>query len=158
SLTEHWDAANFFRLHLWWHLALMHWGTDRPDQALKLYDAQIWADGSNENISLCNDISMLARLELAGIDAGHRWDAVARVVRENSGGSVLAFVDAHYALALGEVPALYAEGRTGRLHADFGRALCEAMVAWRAKDHARVVERLAPVRKSLRQVGGSHAQ
>ena len=158
SLAEHWDAANFFRLHLWWHLALMHWGAGRPDQALKLYDAQIWADGSNENISLCNDVSMLARLELAGVDAGRRWNAVAKVVRENSGGSVLAFVDAHYALALGEVPALHSQGVTGRIHADFGRDLCEAMVAWRAKDHARVVERLAPARKSLRQVGGSHAQ
>ena len=158
SLTEHWDAANFFRLHLWWHLALMHWGTDRADQALKLYDAQIWAEGSNENISLCNDISMLARLEMAGVDVGPRWDAAARVVRENSGGSVLAFVDAHYALALGEVPALHPQGVTGRIHADFGRKLCEAMVAWRAKDHTRVLERLASARQSLRQVGGSHAQ
>ena len=158
SLTEHWDAANFFRLHLWWHLALMHWGADRPDRALALYDAQIWADGSNENISLCNDISMLARLEIAGLDVGPRWEAAARVVRENSGGSVLAFVDAHYALALGEVPALHAQGVTGRIHADFGRNLCEAMVAWRAKDHARVLERLAPARKRLQQVGGSHAQ
>jgi len=158
SLTRHWDAANFFRFHLWWHLALMHWGADRPEQALALYDAQIWADGSNENISLCNDISMLARLELAGLDVGPRWAAAAKVVRENSGGSVLAFVDAHYALALGEVPLLHAQGVTGRIHADFGRNLCEAMVAWRAKDHARVVERLAPARQSIKQVGGSHAQ
>jgi tetratricopeptide (TPR) repeat protein len=158
SLTEHWDAANFFRLHLWWHLALMHWGADRPDKALALYDAQIWAEGSNENISLCNDISMLARLEMAGVDVGPRWDAAAKVVRENSGGSVLAFVDAHYALALGEVPVLHAEGVTGRIHADFGRRLCEAMVAWRAKDDARVLERLAPARERLWQVGGSHAQ
>ena len=158
SLTEHWDAANFFRFHLWWHLALMHWGTDRADQALKLYDAQIWADGSNENISLCNDISMLARLELAGVDVGPRWDAVAKVVREQAGGSVLAFVDAHYALALGEVPALYGAGRTGRLHADFGRALCEGMVAWRARDFRHAAELLAPHRAKLVQVGGSHAQ
>ena len=158
SLTEHWDTANFFRLHLWWHLALMHWGVDRPDKALALYDAQIWADGSNENISLCNDISMLARLEIAGADVGPRWDAVAKVVRENSGGSVLAFVDAHYALALGELPTLHAQGVTGRIHADFGRDLCEAMVAWRAGDHPAVTKRLAPARASLKQVGGSHAQ
>ena len=158
SLTEHWNTANFFRYHLWWHLALMHWGAERADRALALYDSSIWADGSNENISLCNDISMLARLELAGIDVGGRWDAAAKVVRENSGGSVLAFVDAHYALALGEVPALHAQGVTGRIHADFGRALCEAMVAWRGKDHARVVKNLAPVRARLKAIGGSHAQ
>lgn len=71
---------------------------------------------------------------------------------------MLAFVDAHYALALGEVPALEAAGLTGRLHAGFGRALCEAMVAWRAGEHARVVERLAPARTQLVRLGGSHAQ
>jgi tetratricopeptide (TPR) repeat protein len=158
SLAPHWDQANFFRFHLWWHLALMHWGDGRPEKALALYDSHIWNDGSSENLSLCNDISMLARLELAGIDVGGRWDAAAAVVREQAGGSVLAFVDAHYALALGSVPALEGRGTTGRVHGAVGSALCDAAVAWRAKDHARVVERLAPVRAELRRLGGSHAQ
>lgn len=158
SLAKHWDAANFFRFHLWWHLALMHWGSGRAQKALALYDASVWAEGSSENLSLCNDISMLARLELAGIEVGRRWDAVAEVVREQAGASVLAFVDAHYALALGEVPALYAQGRTGRLHAQFGRALCEGMVAWRSRDYGRAADLLAPVRGKLAAIGGSHAQ
>jgi tetratricopeptide (TPR) repeat protein len=158
TLAPHWDAANFFRFHLWWHLALMHWGADRPEETLALYDTRVWAGGSSENLSLCNDISMLARLELAGVDIGSRWGAVAAVVREQSGGSVLAFVDAHYALALGSMPPLEDHGTTSRVHAAVGRAACEAAVAWRAKDHARVVERLAPVRKELNRVGGSHAQ
>ena len=158
TLAPHWDTANFFRFHLWWHLALMHWGEGRFDEALRLYDARVWADGSSENLSLCNDISMLARLELAGVDVGERWNAAARVVREQAGGSVLAFVDAHYALALGSVPAIETHGTTGRVHAAAGRAACEAAAAWRHKDHARVVERLAPVRRDLRRLGGSHAQ
>ncbi len=158
GLSPHWDTANFFRFHLWWHLALMHWGAGRPDEALALYDARVWGDGSSENLSLCNDISMLARLELAGVDVGARWDAAAKVVREQAAASTLAFVDAHYALALREVPAPYSRGSTGRIHASVGRLLCEAMVAWRTKSHARVVELLSPVRRELRRVGGSHAQ
>jgi tetratricopeptide (TPR) repeat protein len=162
TLAPHWDTANFFRFHLWWHLALMHWSAGRPEEALKLYDARVWADGSSENLSLCNDISMLARLELAGIDVGPRWRAAADVVRgqldQSGGGSVLAFVDAHYALALGEVPALEDKGTTARVHGAAGRAACEATVAWRRKDHARVVAQLAPVRKELYRLGGSHAQ
>jgi len=158
TLAPHWDTANFFRLHLWWHLALMHWSAGRPDQALALYDSHVWADGSAENLSLCNDISMLARLEIAGLDVGGRWDAAAGVVRGQAGGSVLAFVDAHYAMALGEVPALEERGTSGRVHGTVGRAACEAAVAWRRKDHARVVERLAPVRQEIWRVGGSHAQ
>ena len=162
SLAPHWDTANFFRFHLWWHLALLHWGEGRPDEALRLYDARVWADGSSENLSLCNDISMLARLELAGVDVGGRWDAAANVVRAQfdprAGGSVLAFVDAHYALALGAVPPLETHGTTGRVHESAGRAACQAAAAWRAKDHASVVGYLAPVRKELWRIGGSHAQ
>ena len=158
SLTPHWDAANFFRFHLWWHLALMHWGDGRPQEALRLYDANVWADGSSENLSLCNDISLLARLELAGVDVGDRWDAAARVVRDQAGGSVMAFVDAHYALALGSVPKLEDHGTTARVHSAAGHAVCEGVVAWRGKDYARVVERLAPVRGELWKLGGSHAQ
>ena len=158
TLAPHWDTANFFRFHLWWHLALMHWGDGRPERALSLYDARVWNDGSSENLSLCNDVSMLARLELAGVDVGKRWDAAAAVVREQAGGSVLAFVDAHYAMALGEIPALEEKGTTARVHGAAGRAACEAAVAWRRKDHARVVAQLAPVRQDLWRIGGSHAQ
>ncbi|MEO8143130.1 MAG: tetratricopeptide repeat protein [Betaproteobacteria bacterium] len=158
TLAPHWDTANFFRFHLWWHLALMHWGAGRHDEALRLYDAQVWADGSSENLSLCNDISLLARLELAGVDVGDRWQRTAGVVREQAGGSVLAFVDAHYALALGSVPSLEERGTTARVHSAVGRAVCDGVVAWRGKDYARAARSLAPVRKDLRQLGGSHAQ
>lgn len=158
TLAPHWDTVNFFRFHLWWHLALMHWSAGRPEEALKLYDARIWSDGSSENLSLCNDISMLARLEIAGVDVGGRWEAAAKVVREQAGGSVMAFVDAHYALALGSVPPLEVHGTTARVHAAAGRALCEGAVAWRGKDYARAVASLEPVRGKLRQIGGSHAQ
>jgi tetratricopeptide (TPR) repeat protein len=158
DLAPRWDTANFFRHHLWWHLALMRWGEGKPEEALRLYDARVWADGSSENLSLCNDISMLARLEMTGVDVGPRWDAAASVVRELSGGSVLAFVDAHYALATGELPRGEARGTTARVHASIGRALCEAAVAWRSRDHARVVPRLQPVLGELWRIGGSHAQ
>jgi hypothetical protein len=158
TLAPHWDAANFFRFHLWWHLALLHWGEDRPDEALRLYDARVWGDGSSENLSLCNDISMLARLELAGVDVGARWDAAAKVVREQAGGSVMAFVDAHYALALGSVPPLEGRGTTARVHSAVGRSTCDGVVAWRAKDYARAAALLAPGLKDLRKLGGSHAQ
>jgi len=158
SLAPHWDSANFFRFHLWWHLALLHWGSGRYDEALRLYDARVWAGGSSENLSLTNDISLLARLELAGVDVGDRWDAAAQVVREQAGGSVMAFVDAHYALALGAVPHLQDGGTTARVHSSVGRAVCDGAVAWRAADYGRAAGLLAPVRGAFRRLGGSHAQ
>lgn len=158
DLAPHWDTANFFRFHLWWHLALMHWDEGRVEQTLRLYDDRVWAEGSSENLSLCNDISLLARLEMAGADVAGRWDAAAAIVRDLSGGSVLAFVDAHYALATGELPRGEARGTTARVNAAVGRALCEAAVAWRSRDHARVMQLLEPVLGELWRIGGSHAQ
>jgi tetratricopeptide (TPR) repeat protein len=158
TLAPYWDTANFFRFHLWWHLALMRWSAGRPEEALALYDSRVWADGSSENLSLCNDISMLARLELSGVDVGARWDAAAKVVREQAGGTVLAFVDAHYALALAAVPSLQQHGTTARVHGTVGRAVCEGVVAWRLQDYARAASLLAPARKELWRIGGSHAQ
>jgi hypothetical protein len=158
TLAPSWDTVNFFRFHLWWHLALMRWSAGRPQEALALFDARVWADGSSENLSLCNDISMLARLELAGVDVGGRWDAAAKVVREQAGGTVLAFVDAHYALALATVPSLPERGTTARVHGAVGHAVCEGVVAWRLKDYARAANLLAPSRKELWKIGGSHAQ
>lgn len=158
ALAAHWGEKNFFRFHLWWHLALMHWSAGRPADALRLYDSHVWGEGSSENLSLCNDISLLARLELSGLEVGTRWDALAAVVREQSGDSVLPFVQAHYALALGEISPLEKQGSAKRIHAIVGEALCESMMAWRGRDYRRVSERLAPVRAELWRVGGSHAQ
>lgn len=80
------------------------------------------------------------------------------MVRDQVGGSVLAFVDAHYALALGSVPPLENRGTTARVHATVGRAVCEGVVAWRGKEYARAAGLLAPVRRNLWKLGGSHAQ
>jgi hypothetical protein len=44
------------------------------------------------------------------------------------------------------------------VHDAVGRALCEAMVAWRSGDYGRAADLLAPVRGKLAAVGGSHAQ
>ena len=70
----------------------------------------------------------------------------------------MAFVDTHYALALGSVPPLEDHGTTARVHSTVGRAVCEGAVAWRLKDYARAAKLLAPVRKDLWRIGGSHAQ
>jgi len=71
---------------------------------------------------------------------------------------VMAFVDAHYAMALGSMPPLEDHGTTARVHAAVGRAVCEAAVAWRVRDYSRAAGLLAPARKDIWKIGGSHAQ
>lgn len=173
GLERHWDACNNFRYHLWWHRALMHLGLGEPEAALALYDERVWDPASDEYLDLCNDAALLQRLELAGLDVGDRWAAVAEKVRRQLDARILVFIDAHYALALaaahdrdaaaGLLAAIRAgatggAGTTAAIAAEVGTALCEGVVAYRAGDWAVAVERLAPARARLQRIGGSHAQ
>ena len=173
ALEPHWSAAHNFRYHLWWHRALMYLGRSEPDRALAIYDERLWDPASDEYLDLCNDASLLARLELAGVEVGDRWQAVADKVDKLVDTRVLAFIDAHYVLALAAagrheraaqvlqaLERYAADGRetSARVTAEVGRTLCEAMVAWRAEDFGRVVALLEPVREKVVRIGGSHAQ
>jgi tetratricopeptide (TPR) repeat protein len=173
GLERRWDACNNFRYHLWWHLALMHLGLGEADAALALYDERVWDRASDEYLDLCNDAALLQRLELAGLDVGDRWAAVAAKTRGQLAARILVFIDAHYALALaaakdgqaaaelvGAVRACASggAGTTAAVAAEVGADLCEGLVAYRDGDFAAALERLAPLRARLQRIGGSHAQ
>jgi PAS domain S-box-containing protein len=168
-----WNRCNNFRYHLWWHLALMHLALEQHDEVLALYDRAVFDPQSDEYLDLCNDIALLVRFEMAGIDIGDRWQQLAAKVQRQRSGRVLAFIDAHYviAIAAAEGPAsaqsmvadlrryAAAEKSTmARVTAAVGVPLAEAMVAYRGGDHARCVAKLYPIRRSLPRLGGSHAQ
>jgi tetratricopeptide (TPR) repeat protein len=168
-----WSRCNNFRYHLWWHRALMHLELGAPEEVLALYDAKVFDPQSEDYLDLCNDISLLARLEMLGVGVGERWQHLAEKVRRQRSGRVLAFIDAHYVIATaaaeGEAAAQamvsdlrhYVGSTTGtmaRVTAAIGVPLAEAMIAYRAADYRRCVERLLPIRRALAQLGGSHAQ
>jgi tetratricopeptide (TPR) repeat protein len=173
GLERRWDACNNFRYHLWWHLALMHLGLGEADAALALYDERVWDPASDEYLDLCNDAALLQRLELAGLDVGDRWAAIAGKVRGQLAARILAFIDAHYALALAAAKDAQAAaelvgavragastgaGTTAAVAAEVGADLCAGVVAYRAGDFAAAVDHLAPLRARLPRIGGSHAQ
>ncbi len=85
--------------HLHWHRALMQIKAGRAEQALDDYDAGLYGS-SLEYLDVCNDTSLLLRLELAGYDPAHRWAELAERARVRSSDALLTFCDMHYALAL----------------------------------------------------------
>lgn len=173
GLEAHWNKCNNFRYHLWWHRAMMHLALEDHVEVLRLYDESLFDPQSEEYLDLCNDISLLARLEMAGVDVGDRWQALGGKIARQRTARILAFVDAHYVLgtaaAEGSCAAAYlvediqrcaaaAHGTTGRVTRDVGVPLAEAIVAYRRGDFGRCVDQLAPIRRQLVRVGGSHAQ
>jgi tetratricopeptide (TPR) repeat protein len=168
-----WNGCNNFRYHLWWHRALMHLALEQYDVVLALYDTAVFDPQSEDYLDLCNDISLLVRLEVAGIDVGDRWERLYDKVERQREGRILPFVDVHYLVATAATRgvahaeimldslrrhATEGQGTSARITAAVGVALGEAMLAYRAGDYTRCVGRLYPVRRLLPRLGGSHAQ
>jgi hypothetical protein len=168
SVSDSWTGLNSFMVtHNWWHVALFALDLDQPDAVLRLYDQQVWGVAKDYSQDQINAVSLLARLELAGVDVGHRWQDLAVYLAPRVADQVLAFLDLQY---------LYGLARAGRaeadvLHANMQRH-AEQDPAWRAValpaaagllahargDPAQAATQLALALPRLREIGGSHAQ
>jgi len=166
GLEPHWVDANNFRYHLWWHRALMHLGVGETEEALRLYDEDLWDPESDEYLDICNDVALLSRFEMLGVDVGGRWLPIADKVRGRTEEHILSFIDAHFAIALGAAGDWQsAEGlvdtlsqRGGPIRSDIGVPLCRAMVAHRRGDFGTAFSELSTIQEDIRRIGGSHAQ
>ncbi len=168
-----WAGLNsFMHTHNWWHLALVQ--IERGDAAgvLDYYDQHIWGVWREYSQDQAGAVSMLTRLELAGVDVGERWGDVAAHLAARVEDHVQPFLSMHY---------LYGIARAGRAEADamlaairataaqappIARAAwaevcvpaCDGLLAHARGDFAGARSRLAPVLGRLREIGGSHAQ
>ncbi len=172
DLESHWDAGNNFRYHLWWHRALFHLDLEQYDQTLELYDQKLWDAKSDEYLDLCNDASLLLRLELAGVDVGARWQPLFDKVKDRAEDHLFCFVDAHFAVIHAAAGAFHADTLLASLRAFMrratrttaavtervGYALAEAIGAYAAKDYAKAVDLLEPLRYRIEAIGGSVTQ
>lgn len=72
------DAARFlndynlFRGHLWWHLGLFKITQSHFDEALDLFDREVYPKSSTFYLDVQNGASLLARLEFQGDRRGAR--------------------------------------------------------------------------------------
>lgn len=172
SLSDQWGLCNNFANHLRWHEGLFQLDLEQHDRVLQLYDREVRHAPSDEYLDLTNAVSLLWRLEQAGVDVGARWNELAESARGHVHDHALVFADLHYLMALAAVRdsegverfldscARFAAGDTteATVMADVGLPLARAVLAHRAGDHGVVVDLLAPVRPRFRSIGGSHAQ
>jgi len=132
GVSDTWTGLNSFMVtHNWWHQALFLLEQDRHAEVLALYDAQVWGVVKEYTQDQINAVSLLARLELAGADVGHRWANVADYLAQRLADHVLPFLDLQY---------LYGLARAGRT--DAARTLLrniESHAATRTEAHERTV-------------------
>lgn len=175
DLADTWDGCNSFMLtHNWWHTALFHIDREAPDAALDLYDTRVWGVWKDYSQDQINAVSLLARLELAGLDVGDRWQDVADHLMGRTSDQVNGFLDLQYLYGLARAerqPAAEALLENLRRKANavarpFDRLVwaetvlpaAEGLMAYAAGAYDRAADRLGRARQTLVRAGGSHAQ
>src|SRR5476649_2348447 len=101
SMSDTWqDCNSFMYTHNWWHLALFLIDLDRCDEALALFDKRVWGVWKEFSEDQINAISLLARLELRGVDVGSRWADLAHYLKARLHEHFVPFLDLQYLYGL----------------------------------------------------------
>jgi tetratricopeptide (TPR) repeat protein len=171
--AESWAPDCGFAFHNWWHLALLNLDAGAIDEVLKLYDTKVRRDDPASLVLEWIDASaLLWRLKLEGIDAGERWQSLAKSWERAAEDGFYAFNDLHAIMAfLGAgrsadvARTLTAMNNAGSQDTDngymtraVGLPLAEAFVAFDAGRYTETVEKIGAVRGIAQRFGGSHAQ
>jgi len=142
--------------HNWWHIMLLRLAGGETGSVLKLFDGRIAPHATQSTSSYVNAVSMLARLELTGVEVGERWLGLADEAEPRIGEHVLPFFDIHYALALARAGRIGAVEtlRRGAVHrGESGSA--EMRPAWRLAG-VPLIEALAAYGAGRWELAGQH--
>ncbi|MGC8477766.1 MAG: hypothetical protein ACP5NP_15560 [Acetobacteraceae bacterium] len=178
--VAHWSRGNNLIHHLWWHRALMELDLGARDAVLGCYDEQIrnfdepmTRAAPDHYVDLQNAAALLWRLEQLGVPVGSRWEELADKAEARSRDTGHLLLLPHLMLALAATGRAAAAERflavlraagaeaarwSGPAIAEVALPVCEAVLAHRRGDHARVVALLAGRQAQLRLLGGSNAQ
>lgn len=159
---------NLFRGHLWWHLALFRFAQQRYDEVLTLFDEQIFPQPSAFYLDLQNAASLLARLEIQGVDVGDRWERVALASEQTMGQHLVVFTAPHQIMALartGRQQSLAAtlsgwrdDAQAGMDQAQTGAAVSDAVALYYEGAYPQFLTRMRQLRYEAPSLGASHAQ
>ena len=166
GVSDSWTGLNSFMVtHNWWHQALFAIEQQDHDAALHLYDTQVWGVAKDYSQDQVNAVSLLARLELAGVHVADRWQDVAGYLATRLDDQVLPFLDVQYLYGLAraqrpEADALLLniEHQPGALWQMVAAPTARGLLAHARGDYARAAQELGRALPRMTEIGGSHAQ
>jgi hypothetical protein len=158
--------------HNWWHKALFHISQGDTQAVFDAYDQHVWGVEPDYSQDQVNAISLLARMEVAGMDVGGRWEDVANHMRGRARDTIQPFLTLQY---------LYGLARAERAEADelmraveekaatstvFDRVVwqevalpaAQGVLAHARRDFAAAAKWLGVANPRMIEIGGSHAQ
>lgn len=172
EMSDTWTGLNSFMVtHNWWHQALFGLELGQHEEVLRLYDERVWGVAKDYSQDQVNAVSLLARLELCGVNVGGRWHDVAGYLKTRVRDHVLPFLDLHYlyGLARADMPQAAELMRSLKDHAastaqsqsvwaQVAVPAAQALLAHAQGDYAQAADVLTLALPKLPAIGGSHAQ
>ena len=169
SVSDTWTGLNSFMVtHNWWHRALFGIELGEYGEVLRMHDERVWGVAKEYTQDQVNAVSLLARLELAGVDVGGRWQDVAAYLAARTSDHVLPFLDVQYLYGLARAGRPEADvlmrsieshaARSGGVWKDVALPTARGMLAHARRDFSRAAEQLGRALPRMAGIGGSHAQ
>ncbi len=173
SVQETWTGLNSFMItHLWWHMALFYLSQGRQAEVLNIYDRYCWAFAKQYSQDQVGAVSLLARMEIAGIDVGERWQDLGNYLVARVRDTVLPFLTMQYLYGLARAGRPEAEAlldtvrqasRAAATHVlDVWRQValpaCEGLYRSARGDFDAGWRHLSAAMPRMLEAGGSHAQ
>ena len=161
------------RSHNWWHLALFYISQGRHEDVLQAYDEHVWGLAKDYSQDQVGAVSLLARLDFAGIDVGDRWADVVAHVAQRGADTVSPFLTLQYLYGLGRTDdraamdvlmdaikdrAADTTRHDCRAWAEVALPAAQGIVAHANRDWAEAARLLGIALPRLAECGGSHAQ
>jgi tetratricopeptide (TPR) repeat protein len=166
------DLNSFMYTHNWWHKALFHISLGDNQAVFDAYDNHVWGIEPTYSQDQVGAVSLLARMEVAGMDVGDRWQDVANHLRGRATDTLQPFLTLQYLYGLAR--AEHSEADTlmaavedkARTSTAFDRVVwhevalpaARGMLAHARGDYATAVRWLGLANPRIQEIGGSHAQ
>ena len=168
--VERWSSQELLATHIWWHLALRLLASGDESSALAVFDERM--PHAKTAFQLCDQTSLLWRLELAGCDAGDRWDSLAERWDGVAERHTCGFLDVHAALTFTRRPdhpgaRRWFEGlrerpsgasENDRTFSRVVEPLVEALCSYAHGDYDHCAQIVDALGAATRYIGGSIAQ
>ncbi len=168
-----WQNLNSFMFtHNWWHTALFDLSLGDFQAVLDAYDTRVWGVEKEYSQDQVGAVSLLARMEIAGMDVGDRWMGVARYLKARAKDTVQPFLTIQYLYGLARAEfdeadiLMQAVEDKARSAAAFERhawqnvalPACRGVLALARGKPAEAVANLEMALPRMAAIGGSHAQ
>ncbi|MEE9321161.1 MAG: hypothetical protein V3U76_11990 [Granulosicoccus sp.] len=169
-----WQGLNSFMFtHNWWHLAVFSIAEGETQKALEIFDERCWGVEPDYSQDQIGAVSLLARLECAGVDVGDRWQRLTPYLNSRVQDVIQPFLSLQYLYGLAKAQRPQADELLQLIHQQASEPIVvQHRLLWQQVgipaavgvhahalgNYSEAAKHLSLVRHRMVEVGGSHAQ